>query len=99
MVIFNPAPAAATPTQKNSISTPIIVLIAVVAAVAVIAVVAVALSFHPTIVNQNQTGPSNQTNINKLSFNPQQGNAYIAVLSQNSDKTGFVPVFEALPPN
>jgi ABC-type proline/glycine betaine transport system substrate-binding protein len=65
-------------------------LIAVVAA-AVIVSIFVFSTFYPP--NFNRANPANQTSVQKLSFNLQEGTAQANVLAQNlTDKTGFIAV-------
>jgi hypothetical protein len=91
VVIFSPSSSIpAKSASKSLFSTSVIVLIAVVAA-AVIVSVLVFSTFYP--VNFNRANTVNQTNVHKLSFNPQEGMSQANVLAQNlTDKTVFIAV-------
>jgi flagellar basal body-associated protein FliL len=95
VVIFSPAPAAKS-AQKSPVSTAVIVLVAVVA-VAVIVGILVFSTFYPVNFHQaNPANPANQTNVNKLSFNFQEGKAQSNGLAQDlTDKTGLIAVSAA----
>ena len=82
VVIFTPAPPPARPVQKNRVSPEVIALIAVVAVAVIVSIFVFSLFYS---VNFNQTNDSNQTNVNKLSFNFQGGmaKANVNVLAQN----------------
>jgi len=92
VVFFSPTPLA-KPTPKRPVSTPVIILIAVVAAAAIVSILVFA-TFYP--VNFNRANPDNQTNVQKLSFNPQKGEGQANILDQDlQGKTGFIAVSAA----
>ena len=80
-VIFTPAPPPpARPVQKNRVSLEVIALVAIVAVAVIVSIFVFSLFYS---VNFNQANDSNQTNVNKLSFNFQGDLPKVNVLAQN----------------
>ena len=80
VVIFTPAPPPARPVQKNRVSLEVIALVAIVAVAVIVSIFVFSLFYS---VNFNQANDSNQTNVNKLSFNFQGDLPKVNVLAQN----------------
>jgi uncharacterized membrane protein YvbJ len=81
VVIFTPEPPPpARPVQKNRISLEVIALVAIVAVAVIVSIFVFSLFYS---VNFNQANYSNQTNVNKLSFNFQGDMTNVNVITQN----------------